>query len=84
MEMEITKNPILTILILIGISLFVVWIIIRFDKKADKNPLSDQIEGFENDDLFKIFKVLNHMRWMMFGFIFIVIIQPWLLSQCSN
>ena len=84
MEMEISENPVFHIIILLTISLFVVWIITRSYKKADKDPLSDEIEGFENDDLFKIFKVLNHMRWMMFGFIFIVIIQPWLLSQCSN
>ena len=39
------------------------------------DSLNSITHGFENDDLFKIFKVLNHMRWMMFGFMLLIVVN---------
>lgn len=39
------------------------------------DSLNSNTHGFENDDLFKIFKALNHMRWMMFGFMLLIVVN---------
>ena len=77
-------------IILCGVIIFciVLWLL-KIKKVSDNKDDTDTLDspapaadslisnthGFENDDLFKIFKVLNHMRWMMMGFMLLIVIN---------
>ena len=54
-------------------------------QKPESSPIAQKPESSSSTDeqLEKIYKVLNHMRWLMFGVIFLVFILPWLkMSGC--
>ena len=56
------------------------------ERTSTIEPIAKKPENFSsnNEQLEKIYNVLNHMRWLMFGVIFLVFILPWLTSMMST